>query len=102
MDVADPSFLPSLRLTRRGRALLSVALAVTVLLVAPAVCGASSVASVGARTVVVEPRQTLSHVAARELPALPLGTAVAELQLANRLNTTHVHAGQVLRVPEIP
>ena len=53
------------------------------------------------RVVTVQSGQTLSHIAARELPDLPIGTAVAEIQLANQLNTTHVHAGQQLVIPEV-
>jgi LysM repeat protein len=43
--------------------------------------------------------QTLSEIAVRELPGMPVANAVAELQLANNLPTNHVHAGQVLVIP---
>ncbi len=76
-----------------------MAVVIAVVLLAAGGTGATGASD---RTVTVLPGQTLSHVAVRELPSLPLGTAVAELQLANRLNTTHVHAGQVLRIPENP
>jgi LysM repeat protein len=90
------------RRVRNGR----LALVLTVAVVA-AVVLASSLARAGAtgrpdgRVVTVQAGQTLSHVAARELPQLPIGTAVAEIQLANRLNTTQVHAGQQLVIPEV-
>jgi LysM repeat protein len=46
--------------------------------------------------------QTLSEVAATELPSLPNHNAVALIQLANGLNTSQVHAGQSLLIPAIP
>ena len=51
------------------------------------------------RVVVVQAGQTLSEIAVRELPDLPMGTAGAEIQIANKLNTSHVHAGQQLVIP---
>ena len=43
--------------------------------------------------------QTLSEVAAEQLPDLPLAEGVARLQLANHLSSTQVHAGQTLLIP---
>lgn len=90
----------ALSLTPRGRVLLGMAVLLTVVLIATGV-GRAGAAGSGPRVVTVQPGQTLSHVAVRELPALPVGTAVAEFQLTNRLNTSHVHAGQRLVVPEL-
>jgi hypothetical protein len=52
-----------------------------------------------ARSVTVEGGQTMSAIAARELPDLPVPEGVARIQLANRLSSSDVHAGQVLRIP---
>ena len=50
-------------------------------------------------TVTVEAGQTLSSIAARELPDMPVREGVARLQLANGLSSSDVHAGQVLQIP---
>ncbi|MGB8384571.1 MAG: LysM peptidoglycan-binding domain-containing protein [Dermatophilaceae bacterium] len=88
------------RLTRGGRLALTLVVAVVaVLLVSGLPRGASGHSA--RRVVTVQAGQTLSHIAARELPDLPMGTAVAEIQLANQLNTPYVHAGQQLVIPEV-
>ena len=46
--------------------------------------------------------QTLSEVAAAQLPGLPITEGVARIQLANGLNTSHVRAGQSLLIPRMP
>jgi LysM repeat protein len=43
--------------------------------------------------------QTLSEIAARELPDLAVSDGVVELQLANALSTSQVRAGQTLLIP---
>ena len=48
---------------------------------------------------VVQPGQTLSEVAHQAYPQLPVAEAVVRLQLANDLNTLHVHPGQSLTAP---
>jgi hypothetical protein len=93
-----------LRLTRAGR--LAITLAVTAL-----VLGATLLAVVTTAGATPTPRadhavtvvegQTLSEVAARELPGVPVAEAVAQLQLANNLPSAQVHAGQVLVVPAL-
>ncbi len=94
---------PALRGARRrvARARRTAALVVGVLAIV-VVVGAFGAARAGAsapRVVVVQAGQTLSEIAVRELPDLPMGTAVAEIQIANKLNTSHVHAGQQLVIP---
>ncbi|MGC1206678.1 MAG: LysM peptidoglycan-binding domain-containing protein [Ornithinimicrobium sp.] len=87
-----------LKITRRGRlaATLSVVLAlaavtaITIALVLPA--SATS-------EIVVQPGQTLSEIAATQLPGLPLDRAIVQVQLANEMNTVHVQAGQTLQIP---
>lgn len=85
---------------RLRRLLILVLLLITaVAVISGTVARASSGGPVGPRTITVQSGDTLSHIAVRELPDLPMGTAVAEIQLANRLNTSHVHAGQRLVIP---
>jgi spore coat polysaccharide biosynthesis predicted glycosyltransferase SpsG len=51
---------------------------------------------------IVSAGQTLSEVAATQLPSLPIRDAVARIQLANGLNASQVHAGQSLLIPAMP
>jgi predicted Zn-dependent protease len=46
--------------------------------------------------------QTLSEVAAVQMPGLPIPDAVARIQLVNGLNSSQVHAGQSLLIPATP
>ena len=88
------------RITRRGRLVLTgtvtLLLAVTVAAVIGSVLptGASSV-----ETVVVQPGQTLSEIAASQLPDLSVNSAIVQIQLANDMNSLQVQAGQVLEIP---
>jgi LysM domain-containing protein len=50
-------------------------------------------------TVTVESGQTLSSIAARELPGLPVREGVVQIQLANGLSSSDVHIGQILQIP---
>lgn len=89
-----------LRITRFGRLLLtSVGLAVVVAL-SSLVTGWAGALAVD-HTVTVAAGQTLSGIAATELPQLPVPEGVARIQLANALSTTHIHAGQELRIPAV-
>jgi hypothetical protein len=93
----------SMRLTRRGR--LVITLMVTVAVAMLAVALASSVDAAAPQidhATTVSLGQTLSEVAAVQLPSLPIRDAVARLQLANGLNTSQVHAGQLLLIPSLP
>ncbi len=86
------------RLTRRGRAALgatAVATAATIGIVLAAPAPALTVD----HAVTVRPGQTLSQVAAEELPGMPLGQAVVELVELNDLPGVQVAAGQILQVP---
>ena len=51
---------------------------------------------------IVSAGQTLSEVAATQLPSLPIRGAVARIQLVNGLNTSQVQAGQSLLIPAVP
>lgn len=88
-----------LRLTRRGRLTLTLAsTSVAAALVATMSGLVPAFGEAPAREVVVRPGQTLSQIAATELPGLPLDRAIVQIQLANQLNTVHVQAGQRLQI----
>ncbi|EBM0725498.1 LysM peptidoglycan-binding domain-containing protein, partial [Salmonella enterica subsp. enterica serovar Senftenberg] len=63
--------------------------------------GASASATVIDHATTVESGQTLSEVAATQLPQLPLADAVARIQVANDLAGNDVHAGQTLLIPAV-
>ncbi len=88
-----------LRLTARGRLALLVLVALAVAAVVVLTGSGGAGASVPERTVTVLPGQTLSEVAAAELPELSISEGIVALQLANSLNTAQVSAGQELVVP---
>lgn len=90
---------PPLRLTRFGRLVLSLLIAGVVSVLGVGLAGQLASASGEPRTVTVQAGQTLSGIAARELPELSIADGVVELQLANSLSTPAIHAGQQLVVP---
>ena len=51
------------------------------------------------RVITVQPGQTLWGIATRELPGLPVTDGIVELQIANSLSTSQIHAGQRLVIP---
>ena len=85
-----------LRITRRGR----VALVALVLALAAALGWSASVRPgvEPVRTVTVEAGQTLSGGRA-ELPSMSISEGILAIQLANRLSTAQVSAGQELVIP---
>lgn len=96
----EPSAPVRMRITRRGR--LVVTGTVTLLLAVGVAALVGSVLPAGAstaETVVVQPGQTLSQIAATELPELSLDSAIVQIQLANDMNTLQVQAGQTLEIP---
>lgn len=95
--------VPATRLTRRGRLLIT--LTVTAAALTLAVGLATSVRAAAPQidhATTVFAGQTLSEVAAAQLPGLPIDEAVVRIQLANDLNTSQVHAGQLLLIPSMP
>ncbi len=94
-----------LRLTRWGRLAITLTLLVVVLSVAATAvvrvgalgssAGATSIQSIQT----VRPGQTLSEIAARELPAMTVREGVARILLANNLSSSEIHAGQTLAIP---
>jgi LysM repeat protein len=89
------------RLNRRGRLVRTVGAVALAGALGWTVTSAMAGAASSAHTVTVEAGQTLSAVAARELPDLPAREGVARLQLANGLSSSDVHAGQVLQIPAV-
>jgi hypothetical protein len=90
------------RLTRRGR--LVVTLVATVAVVTLAVLLATSVDAAAPQidhATTVSAGQTLSEVAAAQLPSLPIHEAVARIQLVNGLSSSQVQAGQLLLIPSM-
>lgn len=93
-----------LRLTRTGRLAITLTLAAAVLVfgvVALAGGAGGASASPVDHATTVQQGQTLSQVAAEQLPQLPLAEAVAEIQVANNLPSAQVHAGQSLVIPRV-
>lgn len=94
---------PALRLTRRGRVV--VALMTSLVAGALALVLAGSVDAAGLQVdhaATVSADQTLSEVAASQLPSLPITDAVARIQLLNALSSSQVHEGQSLLIPAVP
>jgi hypothetical protein len=98
--VPQPASEPAYRLTRRGRLVVALLVAVAVSLLALVLAGQLASAAGPPRSITVEVGQTLSEISARELPQLPVTDGIVELQLANNLSTSHVHAGQTLVIPD--
>ncbi len=89
-----------LRLTRRGRLALAALFVVLAIAVGGFAISGPSVPAPVTHTVTVRPGQTLSGLAATELPGLSLGEAMAAIRVANQLNTTTITAGQTLVIPQ--
>lgn len=88
----------ALRVTRRGRlALLALAVATA------GVVGVTGLTGAGAaqplEVVTVAPGQTLSEVAATQLPDLSVSNGIVAIQMENGLSTAQVSAGQELVIP---
>lgn len=91
-----------LQLTRRGRLAVTVVVLALVALAAlvgvrSALAAPAPVAAVPASTVTVAAGDTLSQIAARELPGVVDG--VARIQIANNLSGTAISAGARLTIP---
>lgn len=97
--MADPGS-SGVRLTARGRRLVGTLLAVGLLIGGGAVARAwASAPTQAVPTVTVHDGETLSSVAHRAYPAMPVSDAVTKVALANDLNGLQVEAGQQLRLP---
>lgn len=86
-----------LRITRRGR------LALTLTTLAAATVASAGIAvggpAMATPEVTVQEGQTLTSIAEAEMADVPTREAVAQIQLANGLSSSHVHAGQTLTIP---
>lgn len=90
----------ALRLTRTGRLVLtSSVLLVAVAIALVGLTGGASASSAPQR-VTVEQGQTLSQIAAEHMSGTSIGSAVAELRLANGLGSAQVRAGQQIVIPQ--
>jgi len=90
---------PPLRLTRLGRLVVALLVAAAVAVFGVGLAGQLATAGSAPRAVTVVSGDTLSEIAARELPGLPISDGIIEIQLANSLSTSQVHAGQTLLIP---
>ncbi|WP_186525992.1 LysM peptidoglycan-binding domain-containing protein [Leekyejoonella antrihumi] len=90
-----------LRMTRRGRLMITCSILAALLFGGFGVMRAMAAPAGDAAlpTVTVTSGQTLSQIAHRALPQLPIDEAVVRVQVLNRMNTLDVHAGQTLRIP---
>lgn len=90
----------AVRLTRRGRLVITVATTAVALLLAMVLAASVDAAppQIDHATTVLA-GQTLSEVAATQLPNLLIPDAVARIQIVNGLNSPQVHAGQSLLIP---
>ncbi|WP_404392959.1 LysM peptidoglycan-binding domain-containing protein [Humibacillus xanthopallidus] len=90
---------PPLRLTRLGRLVIALVIATAIAVLGVGLAGQLATASSAPRAVTVVAGDTLSEIAARELPGLPIADGVIEIQLANGLSSSQVSAGQALLIP---
>jgi len=97
------SAVSATHLTRRGRLVVTLMATIAVAALTLALAGSVDAAApqIDHATTVLG-GQTLSEVAAAQLPSLPIPDAVARVQLANDLNSSQVHAGQSLLIPVMP
>lgn len=94
---------PTSRITRRGRLLITLVVSAAALSLTVSLASSVSAAAPEIdHATTVFAGQTLSEVAAAQLPDLPINEAVARIQLANDLNTSQVQAGQSLLIPAMP
>ena len=96
----SPFTRPVVRFTRRGRLLVTLMVAAAALSWIVVLTSSVSIAVPQIdHATTVSAGQTLSDVAAVQLPSLPVNEAVARIQLANGLNSSQVHVGQSLLIP---
>lgn len=88
-----------LRLTRAGRLAITMTVVVAGVVLAISLLSGGASAAVIDHSTTVEAGQTLSEVAATQLPQLPISEAVARIQVVNDLAGSDVHAGQTLLIP---
>ncbi|TPG12926.1 LysM peptidoglycan-binding domain-containing protein [Pedococcus bigeumensis] len=99
-EVAALSATP-LRLTRAARLALTLTVVIAAVALAIALFAGGASATVIDHSTTVQSGQTLSEIAVRELPQLSMAEAVVQLQVANDLTGSNVHAGQTLLIPKV-
>jgi predicted Zn-dependent protease len=93
-----PAASGQVRITRRGRlALLALVLAIVAAVGVMGMRGAGAVEPT--RTVTVSAGQTLSEIAATQLPDMSISEGILAIQLANEMSTAQISAGQQLVIP---
>ena len=92
---------PAIRLTRAGRLCATAVVAVTLAAVAITLFSGGASATVIDHSTTVRAGQTLSEIAARQLPKLAVNDAVARIEVVNDLTSSQVHAGQTLLIPAV-
>jgi hypothetical protein len=99
----ERAFVPETRISRHGRLLITLVVSAVALSVAVGFAASVNAAAPQIdHATTVFAGQTLSEVAAAQLPGLSINEAVARIQLANEMNTSQVHAGQSLLIPSMP
>lgn len=93
--------LAPLRLTRAGRLAITLTILVAAVVASIALLSGGASATVIDHSTTVQAGQTLSEVAAQQLPGLPVADAVARIQVANDLTSSEVHVGQSLLIPTV-
>jgi len=96
---AARSAQPPLRLTRLGRLVVAMLVAAGVSLLGVGLAGQLASATGEPHVITVRSGQTLSGIAAHELPDLSIGEGIVRLQMANGLNSTQIHTDQRLVIP---
>ena len=99
-EVVTPPSAP-LRLTRTGRLVITMTVVLAAVAIAVAALSGGASATGVDHSTTVRSGQTLSQIAAEQLPALPIADAVARIQVANDLTSSEVHAGQTLLIPSV-
>ncbi|SDO77998.1 LysM domain-containing protein [Pedococcus dokdonensis] len=98
--VADLPARP-LRITRAGRLAITLSVVVAAIALSVALFTGGASATVIDHSTTVRPGQTLSEIATQQLPQLSMAEAVAQIQIANDLTGSDVHAGQTLLIPQV-
>ena len=90
-----------LRLTRAARLALTLTVVIAAVALAIAVFSGGASATVIDHSTTVQSGQTLSEIAVQQLPQLPMAEAVVQIQVANDLTGSNIHAGQTLLIPAV-
>lgn len=88
-----------LRLTRAARLALTLTVVISAVALAIVLFTGGASATVIDHSTTVQPGQTLSEIATQQLPQLSMAEAVAQIQIANDLTSSNIHAGQTLLIP---